>query len=171
MTLVIRPGSKADIPRLQEIERSAAELFRGSPLIDMESMAVLAITDHAAAMEAGLSFVADIEGRSAGFVTGEMHGRDAYLHELDVDTAFQRQGLGAALVTAFIRAATAKGARTIYLSTFRDPPWNAPFYARMGFQEVARADYLPWMTAIETEQAEFLDLATRVFLRRDISSR
>ena len=33
--------------------------------------------------------------------------------------------LGATLVTAYVKAAKAKDAEAIYLSTFRDPPWNA----------------------------------------------
>jgi GNAT superfamily N-acetyltransferase len=156
---------------MQQIERSAAELFRDSPLIDLENMAAVAINDHLAAIEAGLSFMADVDGRGAGFVMGEMHGSDAYLHELDVDSAFQRQGIGAGLVRAFVDAAKAKGAHAVYLSTFRDPPWNAPFYGRMGFREVARDDYLPWMVNLEAQQAEFLDLTTRVFMRRGVSSR
>lgn len=150
---------------MQEIEREAAELFRGSPLIDITKMAVVAMSDHVGSIEAQLSIVAEIDGRAAGFVMGEMRGVDTYLHELDVGTAYQRRGAGAALVRAFVEAARAKGAVEVYLSTFRDPPWNAPFYARMGFREIARADYLPWMTAIETQQAEILDIATRVFMR------
>ena len=61
--------------------------------------------------------------------------------------------------------ARARGARDIYLATFRDPPWNAPFYRKLGFHDVARADYLPWMSALEEGQAAFLDLSTRVFMK------
>ena len=68
----------------------------------------------------------------------------------------------------FIALARAKGAGAVYLSTFRDPPWNAPFYRKMGFRDVARGDYLPWMMAMETEQAKFLDIATRVFMRAEV---
>ncbi len=169
MTLSLRAGQAADIPRMQQIEQSAAELFRGSSLIDMEDMALVALTDHLAAIEAGLSFVAEVDGRAAGFVMGTMYGPDAYLHEVDVDTTFQRQGIGAALVGAFVASVRERGARAIYLSTFRDPPWNAPFYARQGFREVARPDNLAWMHDIEAQQAEALDLATRVFMRIDIN--
>jgi len=35
----------------------------------------------------------------------------------------------------------------------------------MGFTDVDRADYLPWMTAMEAAQTSFLDLSTRVFLK------
>ena len=165
MSVTLRVAHAADIFRLQEIERAAAELFRNSELIDIDAMSVVAIGDHTQAIEQGLSLVAEVDGRVAGFVMGEMHFDDAYLHELDVDPAFGQRGVGAALVRRFASAARAKGAKAVYLSTFRDPPWNAPFYRKLGFVDVARGDYLRWMSAIEGEQAKFLDVNTRVFMR------
>jgi len=165
VSVTIRAAHAADIFRLQEIERAAAELFRDSDLIDIDAMSVVAIGDHVHAMEQGLSLLAEADGRAAGFIMGQMHFEDAYLHELDVDPAFGRRGIGAALVMRFIEAAKAKGARAVYLSTFRTPQWNAPFYRKLGFVDVARADYLPWMSAIENQQAKFLDVNTRVFMR------
>jgi len=161
----IRPTHLADIFRLQEIERSAAELFRGSSLIDIDAMAVASLGEHETSIQQGLSFVAEVEGRIAGFVFGEMHFDDAYLHELDVDPAFGQRGIGATLVRKFVSGARAKGAKAVYLSTFREPKWNAPFYRKLGFVDVARGDYLRWMSAIEGEQAKFLDVGTRVFMR------
>jgi predicted N-acetyltransferase YhbS len=168
MAMRLRPTTAADIPRLHDIEMSAAALFAGSDLIDMDDTMVVATTDHLAAIEAGLSLVAEVDGRAAGFVMGEVFGADAYLHELDVDLAYQQRGIGAALVRGFADAARATGASAVVLSTFRDPPWNAPFYRRMGFEDVERANYLPWMVEIETQQAEFLDIATRVFMRLSV---
>ena len=165
MTVELRPARVGDIFRMQEIERAAAELFRGSGLIDVDAMGVAAMGDHMTSIEQGLSFVAEVDGRIAGFAFGEMHFDDAYLHELDVDPAYQKRGIGAALVRRFISGARVKAAKAVYLSTFRDPPWNAPFYRKFGFVDVARGDYLRWMSAIEGEQAKFLDLNTRVFMR------
>ena len=167
MTATLRDTRIADIFRLQKIERAAAELFRDSDLIDIDTMAVIPMGDHITSVETGISIVAEVEGRVAGFVMGEMHDEVAYLRELDVDPAYQRRGIGAQLVTAYVQAAKAKTATAIYLSTFRAPPWNAPFYRRMGFTDVAHADYLPWMTAMEAAQASFLDISTRVFMRMD----
>ena len=164
MKPVIRPARLADIPRMQEIENDAGGLFEGWGLVDFDDLAVVHMSEHVDSIVAGLSFIAETNGRAAGFVMGVMYGDDAYLHELDVERASQKKGLGAALVWAFIDAARAKHADTVYLSTFRDPPWNAPFYARLGFREVARSNYLPWMTEIETQQAQFLDIRTRVFM-------
>ncbi len=165
MTAKVRPTHLADIFRLQEIERAASELFRDSNLIDITAMSVVALADHERSIDEGLSFVAEVDGRKAGFAIGEMHGRDAYLRELDVDPAYQKRGIGAQLVKHFASTAKAKGARDVYLSTFRAPPWNAPFYRKLGFRDVAHADYLPWMTAIWQEQARFLDMNTRVFMK------
>lgn len=165
MSVLLRAAQVGDIFRMQEIERAAAELFRNSELIDIDAMSVVAIGDHAQAIEQGLSLVAEVDARVAGFAMGEMHFDDAYLHELDVDPAYGRRGVGAALVRGFVNAARAKRAQAVYLSTFRDPPWNAPFYRKLGFVDVARGDYLRWMSAIEGEQAKFLDVNTRVFMR------
>jgi len=164
----LRPGLAADIFRLQDIERSAATLFRDWPGIDTSALtSVIALSDHLHAIEQGLSIVMETDDQLIGFAIGDMQGDDAYLRELDVALTHQKRGFGAQLVDAFVAAARAKRARHIYLATFRTPPWNAPFYARMGFNEVARADYLPWMTELEASQAGFLDLSTRLFMRLD----
>ena len=162
----LRPGSAADIFRLQEIERDAVTLFRDWPGIDATALtSVTSLSDHLRSIEQGLSIVVEAEGHLAGFAIGEMQGQDTYLRELDVARACQQRGFGAQLVEGFIAAARAKPARHIYLATFRTPPWNAPFYVRLGFREVARADYLRWMTELEASQAAFLDMSTRVFMR------
>jgi GNAT superfamily N-acetyltransferase len=162
----IRAGTPADIFRLQEIERDAATLFQGWPGIDTSAIAsVISLSDHLRSIEEGLSVVLETDGRVAGFAIGDMQDEDVYLRELDVARAWQKRGYGAQLVEAFIAAAPARGARDIYLATFRTPPWNAPFYRKLGFQDVDHADYLPWMIAMEAEQATFLDLSTRVFMK------
>jgi predicted N-acetyltransferase YhbS len=168
MNHVLRPARLADIPRMQEIEDNAGELFAGWNLVNFDDLATVDMSDHVEAIEAGLSIIAEVDGRAAGFAMGALYDEQAYLHELDVETASQRKGLGAALVWAFVEAARNKDAETVYLSTFRAPPWNAPFYARLGFRDVKREDYLPWMRAIEIQQALFLDLSTRVFMRMDL---
>jgi len=166
VNVALRPAAIADIPRMQQIEQDAATLFAGLDLIDIHEMATASISDHCRAIDEGLSLVAEADdGRVAGFVIGSRYGADVYLHELDVGRDYQRRGIGAVLVQAFVDLAQAGGAPCLYLSTFRDPPWNAPFYRKLGFEDVPRTDYLPWMAEIERRQAEFLDIATRVFMK------
>lgn len=165
MSVALRPAAIADIPRMQQIEQDAATLFAGLDLINIHEMATAGISDHCNAIDEGLSLVAEVEGRVAGFVIGDRYAEDVYLHELDVGRDYQRRGIGAILVRGFIDLARTQRAPSIYLSTFRDPPWNAPFYRKLGFEDVPRTDYLPWMAEIERRQAEFLDVSMRVFMK------
>jgi hypothetical protein len=50
--------------------------------------------------------------------------------------------LGRALLAALERLARARGVAALTLTTDRTLPWNAPFYARRGFAEVAGPDWL-----------------------------
>jgi predicted N-acetyltransferase YhbS len=161
----IRPSRLADIPAMQWVERDAGELFRGLGLLDLDASADASVSDHMLSIEEGLSFVAEVDGRVSGFVMGEMKEGGAYLHELDVAREAQRRGFGRQLIGRFNQEARYKGAECVFLFTFRDPPWNAPFYRKLGFIDMANDDRLPWMSAMEAEQAKFLDLNTRVFMR------
>ncbi len=164
--VAIRPSRLDDIATLQALEIAAAELFRGTGLIEMDAMDIVDRDAHRKAVDSGMSLLAEADGVPAGFVLGEVMGRDACLHELDVDPAHQRKGIGAALVEAFCAHCAAEGLASVYLSTFRDVAWNAPFYARLGFREIRKDDYLPWMREIEARQAKSLDISKRLFMRR-----
>jgi GNAT superfamily N-acetyltransferase len=166
--LVVRDAVAQDVPRLQDIERAAAQIFRGLGLIDLDDMVVVSEEQHRAAIAADLSVVVEAGGEVVGYAMGEAHLPACYLHEVDVAPSHGRRGAGTLLVDAFCRKAASHGATRVILSTFTEPPWNAPFYRRMGFVDLARTDFLPWMEAIEAEQAAFLDLSTRTFMTRQL---
>lgn len=48
---------------------------------------------------------------------------------------FQGRGIGRALLTTAANWARATGLQSLSLTTFRNVPWNAPFYASFGFRE------------------------------------
>ncbi|TCV68225.1 GNAT family N-acetyltransferase [Pseudomonas fluorescens] len=58
------------------------------------------------------------------------------------------QGLGRRLIEVAQDHARSNGLRLITLTTFIDVPWNAPFYARMGFQAKATRDLEPRLAAL-----------------------
>lgn len=68
-----------------------------------------------------------------GFLAGEITDDGLYIEEVDVVMARQKQGHGRRLMQAAID--WARGARlpAVTLTTFRHIPFNAPFYASMGF--------------------------------------
>jgi hypothetical protein len=58
----------------------------------------------------------------------------------------------------------------VVLSTERDVPWNAPWYARLGFELVPEQAWSPALRAVaEQQRAAGLDGATRVFLRKRLT--
>jgi GNAT superfamily N-acetyltransferase len=95
-----------------------------------------------------------------------------HLEELAVHPAHQRRGLGARLVAAVVGWARARGAAALTLSTFRDVPWNAPFYARIGFRALDPAQLPATLAAlVERERAHGLPVEQRVVMRLDLEAR
>lgn len=59
---------------------------------------------------------------------------------------------------------------TLTLTTFEHVPWNAPYYARLGFRILDDAEVTPGLRAIRQREAEIgLDRWPRVCMRRDIA--
>ncbi len=55
------------------------------------------------------------------------------------------------------------------LTTYRDVPWNAPYYARLGFEVVADEDLGPGLRAVrELEVERGLDRWPRVVMTRHV---
>jgi hypothetical protein len=67
------------------------------------------------------------------------------------------------------RWAAVHGYESVTLTTFRDLPWNMPFYARLGFAVVPRHDLSPALRCVvEDEDRRGLDASRRVVMRRGL---
>jgi GNAT superfamily N-acetyltransferase len=155
-----------DVPALPAIELAAARLLEGLvPAALMEE--TTDVDDLAAAQAAGHLWVALVDDGPVGFAHIALRDDGVpHLEEIDVHPAHGRRGLGTGLVRAVCEWAAANGHRELTLTTFRDVAWNAPFYARLGFSIVERADWPPAIAAIVAgEAARGLDPATRVVMR------
>lgn len=64
------------------------------------------------------------------------HDVRAHLEQVSVLPGHGRQGIGTRLVHAAAEEARWDGFDRLSLCTYRDLPWNAPFYARIGFEVV-----------------------------------
>lgn len=91
----------------------------------------------------------------------------AHLEQVSVLPEVSRRGIGSLLIESACRWAVKAGYRAITLTTYSDVPWNAPFYARLGFREVAPTAGLE-ARRLE-EGALGLDaLGPRVVMRREL---
>lgn len=171
----IRPARPEDVPGLPDIEREAATLFAGwSEMLDLDltTLRVNSIETLARAEQEGrLLVAAESDDRVVGFaLLIEVDGL-AHLEEIDVHPEHGRQGLGAALIEAAFDWAREKGYPAITLSTFRDVPWNGPFYRRHGFEIIEPALLTPGLLMIiESEKTIGLRIDLRVVMKRDLDT-
>lgn len=84
----------------------------------------------------GFVLVAEVSPTTViGFVHVVESRGIAHLEQLSVTPEHSRRGYGQLLVTAAKDEAQRRGYERITLRTFADVPWNAPFYAKLGFVE------------------------------------
>ena len=137
MTLRIRPTTLNDIAALPAIERAAAGRFRDFPALAwLADGEVISAEQHLDYAERGLSWLALANDRPVGFILTEAHPSSLFIVELSVDLAWQGKGIGRQLIACVADHARNRGMTALTLTTFRNVPWNAPFYARLGFDYV-----------------------------------
>ena len=102
----------------------------------------------------------------AGRVDGE-----GYLAELSVLPDHGRRGLGRAMIATVEDWARARSHTRLYLTTFRNVPWNRPYYERLGFSVIDEAQVGPDLAAIRKgERARGIDrISPRVCMVRDLA--
>jgi GNAT superfamily N-acetyltransferase len=71
-----------------------------------------------------------------GFAAVDEVAGVAHLWQIAVLPSAGRQGYGTALMEAVFEWARSLGYPALTLTTFRDVPWNAPYYERFGFRVV-----------------------------------
>lgn len=104
-----------------------------------------------------------------GYVVVDRVDAHAHVEQVSVDPDHQGRGLGRALMAWVDDWARADGRRGVTLTTFRDVPWNAPLYRRLGFRDLADDERGPGLVAVMAEEAAHgLAPETRVAMRRDL---
>ena len=164
----IRAATPADVPALGTIETRASELYDGlvPEEIALDNVPARALLD---ACQNGRLFVAEsADGAVVGFaLLLLLDDGSAHLEELDVLPEHGRRGVGRALIEASCDAVRAHGYPTLTLSTYRDVPFNAPYYARVGFRTLEAHEITPALArVVEIERKKGLDRAPRVLMRR-----
>ncbi len=149
----IQAARPEHIPFLNDIELAAATIF---PPGSIPAHILLERVPESALLEAmcdGRLWVAlDADANPVGYGLLQFVDAAALLAQLDVHPDHGRRGLGAALVRRIVETARSRGAHALYLTTFAQVPWNAPFYARLGFVALAQADQPRWVQEILAEE-------------------
>ena len=136
--MIIRSATPADLAQLQKIEYEANALFAPYGYCELYRLTMTSLAALEAHLATQSAWVAapSLQEPCVGFLLGTSYVQHGHVHidELDVLPAFGRQGIGASLVKRAMQWAEELGASHVTLSTLRLVPFNAPFYAKLGFQ-------------------------------------
>ena len=176
----IRPSEPADIPGLRAIEDDAALLFESLPtdvrtgysrVMEMEPAPLEEFerAHHDRLLTVATLNRADESPEVVGFALCRRpsNARDTlHLQELDVARSAQGHGIGRRLLEATVALARHESLGRVTLTTYRDIPWNAPWYARCGFEELPEAHLDDFLRSVRDKEIEAgLDQSPRVAMQ------
>ena len=156
--VTLRNGGPDDVGALSALEARADELYRAIGMTAMVDGRTPPVEPLAASLRLGRVLVAEDADGVAGFAQWDLVDSALHLGQLSVDPARQRRGLGRTLMDRTLGVARGLFAPAVTLTTFRDVPWNAPFYRALGFLAIEDVRLAPGLAAIRaSERARGLD--------------
>ncbi|THJ68477.1 GNAT family N-acetyltransferase [Arthrobacter echini] len=94
----------------------------------------------------------------------------AHIEQVSVHPDHAGQGRGRELIETAARWAGQRGLAALTLTTFAHVPWNAPYYARLGFTVVPPDQWPAGLQRIREHEADLgLDAWPRVAMRRALT--
>ena len=159
-THCVRPARAADLPHIGPIEDAGDQQFQDHFGDEIEAILLSpASSGQWRSSKPGFLLVAAIDEQEppVGFVhVLEIDGH-AHLEQISVLPDHQRRGIGRELIEAAMDEARAQGFDRLSLCTYRDVPWNGPYYRGLGFTEVT--DLAPYERRLRDKERELgLDL-------------
>lgn len=123
----------------------------------------LSISEYREALRAWVAV--DDDDVPVAYVIVEVADGNLHLEQVTVDPSVARRGVGASLIDHAAEFAREIGFPALTLTTFREVPWNAPYYRRLGFDEFT--DIGPELDRIRRREAQHgLDRWPRVSMIR-----
>ena len=169
MSTTIRAPRLDELERLRDIERLAGILFAEVGLADVAAHEPESIDTLAEYLHDGRAWVITDHDAPVGYAIVDVIDGLAHLEQLSVLPDHGRKGLGAALLAHVSAWAEKRRLDAVTLTTFRDIPWNAPFYAKHGFRVLDDTEIGPELRDLRALEARHgLDPAQRVCMRRDV---
>lgn len=175
----IRRATRADVPTLQAIERAAGEPFRAIGMAAIAEDEPPGIEVLEAFRRAGGAWVAmateadeSKESTPQAYLLTEPVDAAEHIEQISVHPRAARHRIGQALIEHAADHAREAGREALTLTTFADVPWNAPYYARIGFRVLGEAELTPGLRKIRAHESELgLDRWPRVAMRRELKPR
>ena len=151
-TALIRPGLEADLQRLVVVEVEAGQVFRTVGMTEVAED-VPQIPDLREAVEAERLWVMEVGSEVAGYISAEVLDGNAHVAQVSVAPAYAGRALGRAMIEFLEDWGRAAGCPATTLTTFRDVPWNGPYYLRLGYRVLRKEDTGPELARTMAHEA------------------
>lgn len=163
----IARGTPSDAPRLRQIEVAAGARFRAIGMEEIAEGEPTPATILEERAKAGRLYIAvAAAGEIAGFLIWSPKDGLAYIEEVSVHPDHAGHRLAARLIDELTNDVRSH-MPALSLATFRDVPWNAPYYASLGFVEMPQDKAGPdHQQSWHHQAANGLDMARRLFMWR-----
>ena len=164
---MIRAARPSDLASLPDIERAAGERFREVGLSEVADHAPFDADELAVADIVFVATAGEREDDVVGYAMVELFDGHAHLEQLSVLPDHGGRGIGTDLLDAVAAWARNQGHAELTLTTFRDVPFNAPLYAKRGFEILPEEEWTDALRDRVAHEATLgLDPAARVVMRR-----
>jgi GNAT superfamily N-acetyltransferase len=135
----IRSATPADLDDLVVLEVQAGRVFHSVGMSEVADD----VPDQEAlcrSQEQGLIWVAEVPGEIAGYIVATVLDGNAHLGQVSVAPAYARQRIGHRLISHVEDWGRRHGRPATTLTTFRDVPWNGPYYTTLGYRELTGSE-------------------------------
>lgn len=153
---------------LRGLERDAGRAFAAIGMADIAAAEPFSVAQLEAFLAGGNALVA-VDGHDVpvAYLLSAVVDGCAHVEQISVAPAHAGHGLGALLIDHLGALTLAQERPALTLTTFRDVPWNAPYYRRLGFVSLDAVDQGPELAArVLREAASIPSDAPRVAMRR-----
>jgi len=169
---VMREATPQDLAALRELERAAGAPFRGlgmDVVADDEPPSVTKLSEFQAD---GRAWVwTDSDDVPVAYILVDVIDDEAHIDQVSVHPDHARQRLGQRLLDHVEAWAQTRGLASLTLTTYGHVPWNAPYYARLGFDALEESAIGPGLQELRRKEADRgLDRWPRVAMRKSVPS-
>lgn len=166
----VRAARESDLAVMQDIERAAGTWFREIGMPEIAEDEPLPLAELARYRRDNRAWVAaDDRDIPVAYLIADVVDGCLHVEQVSVHPRAARRKIGRTLLEHAAAHAVACGLPALTLTTFAEVPWNAPYYARLGFRVLGDGELSPGMRAIrDREVAHGLHRWPRVFMRRDV---
>lgn len=170
---MIRPAQADDLPHMRKLEREAGASFIDldmSAVAEDEPLSLEVLNDY---QREGRAWVATDEAdQPVAYLLVDVVDGAAHVQQVSVHPDHAGHRLGSALLDTAAAWAAQHHLATVTLTTFTEVPWNAPYYARLGFHVLDDHELTDGLRRIRQHEAALgLDRWPRTTMARLVAPR